>query len=714
MLPTKKKTRSRLDGTLAEEKEREKLNLLHKKMSEATQKGEIFIMSILEELGPVVMFDTHRRDKLTIFISYIISSLVQNPLHYLSELRLDVILHSIVYFVFTTENLDITLKEKVNDTWRNFKLSLFEIISDDILDLQECEKIEDTIKEFLLNNTTDEILGIIVQELNPNKKDKFHKKIDNLKTLVSKNRLSTLEYTNNHAQILKDISKYKSGVLRDKSSLALTSIDNDFTKFKTTPMKVITCEQAHDVICGLRIPNDCVGKKVFVLDARHPYEYEAGHIQGAMNIWNHSSIINLLFHPDKFDDYKDCLFLVHCEFSSWRGPSLLFRIKTLADQMMDRIYGSTEKSLEDKKTKNDDQTKKYVKKLEEINFKDFFKHMYIIEGGYAKFFKNYSQLCTPKFYLGQRDIMLESTYARKLAIKLNMISNEDVLSHKKNINMYYIKKSMPVLKKHSPETDDNRFVIHKENFDDWFNKWKVDCASLGKFNFGFDMNDYFKQNMMEYPIKETQQMMELTQILKDQNKTYDDIVHDEETMDEAEEGEHSFHSYNYNNSIFNRKLYEEEKKQEEKKSISPYPYYYKTPERDVQEDKDKERIDTQKYSLYSKSPPLTPDPSLQHIKEGDIVELKDKDEDVIMSQPQEKNAQSKKRRKEEELSSPPRTKPRYLNFVSFRDYDSDGEGGEEEEEENDKRDVFSQTFSPKPKVLKFDSSESEDEDEDKK
>lgn len=60
-----------------------------------------------------------------------------------------------------------------------------------------------------------------------------------------------------------------------------------------------------------------------IIDCRYPYEYQGGHIRGAMNLWNKDLLVERFFkelhHPS---DNKRSIFIYHCEFSSKRGPDM--------------------------------------------------------------------------------------------------------------------------------------------------------------------------------------------------------------------------------------------------------------------------------------------------------------------------------------------------------------------------------------------------------
>lgn len=65
-----------------------------------------------------------------------------------------------------------------------------------------------------------------------------------------------------------------------------------------------------------------------VIDCRYPYEYEGGHIHGAVNLYNQEQIMNELLNI-KTETPKVVpegpmrnIVVFHCEFSSERGPKL--------------------------------------------------------------------------------------------------------------------------------------------------------------------------------------------------------------------------------------------------------------------------------------------------------------------------------------------------------------------------------------------------------
>lgn len=62
-----------------------------------------------------------------------------------------------------------------------------------------------------------------------------------------------------------------------------------------------------------------------VIDCRYPYEFQGGHISGALNLYTHEQIIEEFVNKKTepaVDGVKRNILVFHCEFSSERGPKL--------------------------------------------------------------------------------------------------------------------------------------------------------------------------------------------------------------------------------------------------------------------------------------------------------------------------------------------------------------------------------------------------------
>jgi len=111
--------------------------------------------------------------------------------------------------------------------------------------------------------------------------------------------------------------------------------------------------------------------KYVIIDGRYPYEYEGGHIEGALNLYLKDKLFEYLFNnPIKVEDANKRLIVVfHCEFSSERGPRLMRDIRERDRMLNKNNYPFL-----------------------------FYPELYLLEGGYKNFFESNQELCLPKSY----------------------------------------------------------------------------------------------------------------------------------------------------------------------------------------------------------------------------------------------------------------------------------------------------------------------------
>ncbi|XP_037094798.1 M-phase inducer phosphatase-like [Pollicipes pollicipes] len=115
-----------------------------------------------------------------------------------------------------------------------------------------------------------------------------------------------------------------------------------------------------------------------IVDCRYPYEYEGGHIRGAVNLFTKDAIHSHLLAnrhaaqpPPLAADTRARRHLIvfHCEFSSERGPSM-YRFLREQDRKLNK---ATYPAL-------------------------LYPEVYLLDGGYKKFFEGHSALCEPRAY----------------------------------------------------------------------------------------------------------------------------------------------------------------------------------------------------------------------------------------------------------------------------------------------------------------------------
>ena len=151
----------------------------------------------------------------------------------------------------------------------------------------------------------------------------------------------------------------------------------------------ITPDTLADLLQG-RYSNSIKG--FCVVDCRFAYEYEGGHIAGAIN-FNTVEMVRMHFlqegqglhacsklpcrtqsgAPDDTGDTRKFLLVFHCEFSYKRGPSMALALRQ-ADRALAHDYPN-------------------------CHFPD----VYVLEGGYASFFSKYPELCEPRAYVQMDD-----------------------------------------------------------------------------------------------------------------------------------------------------------------------------------------------------------------------------------------------------------------------------------------------------------------------
>lgn len=119
-----------------------------------------------------------------------------------------------------------------------------------------------------------------------------------------------------------------------------------------------------------------------IIDCRFEYEYDGGHIQGAVNHNDKELLASQLFHtPIK----GRTLLVFHCEYSAHRAP------------LMARHVRSEDRSIN---------AEQYPK----LTYPD----VYILDGGYSGFFAEYRGRCHPQEYVEMSDEKHQRTCEREM------------------------------------------------------------------------------------------------------------------------------------------------------------------------------------------------------------------------------------------------------------------------------------------------------------
>ncbi|XP_075712858.1 M-phase inducer phosphatase 3 isoform X2 [Rhinoderma darwinii] len=110
-------------------------------------------------------------------------------------------------------------------------------------------------------------------------------------------------------------------------------------------------------------------EKFYIIDCRYPYEYEGGHIQGALNLHRQEDVLDYFLKCPLVPSVaeKRIILVFHCEFSSERGPKMCRFLR------------------EEDRARNDYPSLYYPE-------------VYLLKGGYKEFFPEYKTLCEPQSY----------------------------------------------------------------------------------------------------------------------------------------------------------------------------------------------------------------------------------------------------------------------------------------------------------------------------
>nr|XP_060491999.1 M-phase inducer phosphatase 3 isoform X4 [Panthera onca] len=110
-------------------------------------------------------------------------------------------------------------------------------------------------------------------------------------------------------------------------------------------------------------------EKFYIIDCRYPYEYQGGHIQGALNLYSQEEVYDFFLKKPvmPLDTQKRIIIVFHCEFSSERGPRMCRSLRE-EDRALNQYPAL------------------------------YYPELYILKGGYRDFFPEYTELCEPQSY----------------------------------------------------------------------------------------------------------------------------------------------------------------------------------------------------------------------------------------------------------------------------------------------------------------------------
>ncbi|NXE93817.1 MPIP2 phosphatase, partial [Menura novaehollandiae] len=114
--------------------------------------------------------------------------------------------------------------------------------------------------------------------------------------------------------------------------------------------------------------SSCIESSI-VVDCRYPYEYEGGHIKGAVNLPLQRDLEEFLLEQPivPLDTSKRVILIFHCEFSEERGPKMC------------RFLREKDRSCHE---------------YPQLHYPE----LYVLKGGYREFFLQYPSHCEPRDY----------------------------------------------------------------------------------------------------------------------------------------------------------------------------------------------------------------------------------------------------------------------------------------------------------------------------
>jgi rhodanese-related sulfurtransferase len=110
--------------------------------------------------------------------------------------------------------------------------------------------------------------------------------------------------------------------------------------------------------------------KVLVVDCRFEYEYDGGHINGAVNFNDKEKLAEHLFNISSPTTTSRSLIIFHCEYSAHRAP------------IMAKFLRSHDRTVNGER-------------YPALTYPE----AYILDGGYSSFFKHYRSRCFPQEYV---------------------------------------------------------------------------------------------------------------------------------------------------------------------------------------------------------------------------------------------------------------------------------------------------------------------------
>ncbi|KAF8475533.1 hypothetical protein BDZ91DRAFT_673360 [Kalaharituber pfeilii] len=122
-----------------------------------------------------------------------------------------------------------------------------------------------------------------------------------------------------------------------------------------------------------------------IIDCRFDYEYQGGHVAGAININTPEALEERFFENLEPEKAGKTLIIFHCEYSAVRAPQMAMHFRRRDRQLNMHRYPA-------------------------LSYPD----VYILEGGYSGFFKEFRERCEPQHYVEMDDASHRQAREREL------------------------------------------------------------------------------------------------------------------------------------------------------------------------------------------------------------------------------------------------------------------------------------------------------------
>uniref|UniRef100_A0A0N5A1K6 protein-tyrosine-phosphatase n=1 Tax=Parastrongyloides trichosuri TaxID=131310 RepID=A0A0N5A1K6_PARTI len=189
------------------------------------------------------------------------------------------------------------------------------------------------------------------------------------------------------------INKYRNTKASTFSAISVSSTIESYIDDHTIySLPLVKSPQIHsqafgsisgDTLKNIILNDDEINEKYIIIDCRYPFEYNGGHIRGAINFYQTEGISEIFFPTDKkkAKEIENKIPIFYCEFSQKRGPTMANCLR-----------------------KSDRERNVYP------NLK--YKEIYVLDRGYKRFFDvdKHHSFCEPSGYVR----MLDKNYSNEL------------------------------------------------------------------------------------------------------------------------------------------------------------------------------------------------------------------------------------------------------------------------------------------------------------